>query len=172
MLFDLFGLRRSRCPRLDVDAIVRLSRDLAMKAIKPLVLALIGVTGAPRVTAAATPGGAAASAPAAEAQIAEGKRVYDANCAACHGMDARGDGPLAGSFDPAPADLVASGVHVSVRGLQVVISVPHYSSELLRERITGGNEPMPAWKDILTREQIDDLVLYVRSLIEKSDSEK
>lgn len=33
------------------------------------------------------------------------REVYLANCAACHGTEAKGDGPLAASLDPPPADL-------------------------------------------------------------------
>ena len=35
----------------------------------------------------------------------EGRALYLENCAQCHGPDGRGDGPWAGSYDPAPADL-------------------------------------------------------------------
>lgn len=35
----------------------------------------------------------------------EGRALFIENCAACHGVDARGNGPMAASLDPAPADL-------------------------------------------------------------------
>jgi len=39
------------------------------------------------------------------ARIAEGQALYRANgCAACHGRDGRGDGPLAPSLRPPPRD--------------------------------------------------------------------
>lgn len=34
-----------------------------------------------------------------------GKEIYDAQCAACHGAEGRGDGPLAQRLDRRPADL-------------------------------------------------------------------
>jgi mono/diheme cytochrome c family protein len=34
-----------------------------------------------------------------------GKREFESNCAACHGMQGRGDGPLAGIIDTRVADL-------------------------------------------------------------------
>src|SRR5215212_9425610 len=37
--------------------------------------------------------------------LARGASVYQANCASCHGSLGRGDGPLAGSLNPRPADL-------------------------------------------------------------------
>lgn len=36
---------------------------------------------------------------------AEGRALYAANCAQCHGAAGRGDGPWAGSYAPPPADL-------------------------------------------------------------------
>jgi mono/diheme cytochrome c family protein len=35
-----------------------------------------------------------------------GKQVYDLNCAACHGVRGRGDGPVAFAVKPPPRDLV------------------------------------------------------------------
>ncbi|WP_299351355.1 cytochrome c [uncultured Shimia sp.] len=35
----------------------------------------------------------------------EGERVYEANCEACHGSSGQGDGRLAATMNPAPADL-------------------------------------------------------------------
>jgi len=109
--------------------------------------------------------------PRAEAEsAARGKVVYDAYCAPCHGADGAGDGPLAADYDPPPTDLVAPGVHVSVRGIELVIATPHYSSRLIASRVTTGNREMPAWKDILSQQQIDDVVAYVRALIARHDA--
>jgi copper transport protein len=38
------------------------------------------------------------------ASIARGKEVYEQNCVTCHGPNGRGDGPLAASLRPRPAD--------------------------------------------------------------------
>jgi mono/diheme cytochrome c family protein len=42
---------------------------------------------------------------AATEKIDPGKREYDANCASCHGVTGRGDGPYAPALTKAPADL-------------------------------------------------------------------
>ncbi len=34
-----------------------------------------------------------------------GQQEFRANCAVCHGLDARGDGPMADLFDPKPSNL-------------------------------------------------------------------
>jgi len=36
----------------------------------------------------------------------EGGRLFEKNCIACHGSQGKGDGPLAGSLNPKPADLL------------------------------------------------------------------
>jgi mono/diheme cytochrome c family protein/uncharacterized membrane protein len=43
----------------------------------------------------------------ADSSIMHGARLFAANCAACHGADARGDGPAAKSLPEPPADLTA-----------------------------------------------------------------
>ncbi len=40
--------------------------------------------------------------------IADGARLYDRNCAACHGASGRGDGPAAASLDRKPSNLTAA----------------------------------------------------------------
>lgn len=40
-----------------------------------------------------------------DTRTASGKSLYERHCAACHGMDARGDGPVAASLKVAPPDL-------------------------------------------------------------------
>jgi mono/diheme cytochrome c family protein len=37
-----------------------------------------------------------------------GKQLFETNCTSCHGADAKGDGPIAASLDPKPADLAGS----------------------------------------------------------------
>jgi len=39
------------------------------------------------------------------APVDRGVEVFAQHCASCHGTEARGDGPLAASLDPAPVDL-------------------------------------------------------------------
>ncbi len=45
------------------------------------------------------------SAYASAQDIAEGKIQYQSSCAACHGMEAKGDGPVAKELKTRPADL-------------------------------------------------------------------
>ncbi|HTN66579.1 MAG TPA: FTR1 family protein [Burkholderiaceae bacterium] len=52
---------------------------------------------------------ALAVAPKQAPDLRVGARLYDANCAACHGTGGRGDGPLAQGMAPPPSDFHNSG---------------------------------------------------------------
>lgn len=91
--------------------------------------------------------------------LAMGKQIYSENCAKCHGVNAEGatnwhkrNGD--GTFPPPP--LNGSG------------HAWHHSTAVLTDMILNGSKPgegnMPAWKDKLSREQIDSVIQYFQSL--------
>jgi mono/diheme cytochrome c family protein len=90
--------------------------------------------------------------------ITKGEVIYEANCASCHGLAGKGDGPAGAALEPKPADLVTKQ---SERG-----------DGYLYWRISEGGmmEPfesmMPAWRGLLREEQIWQVVAYLRTLDE------
>jgi quinohemoprotein ethanol dehydrogenase len=78
-----------------------------------------------------------AAAAAGPADLANGKRVFQDTCVICHGEDGRG-----GHGGGAPLDAVAS--------LAAVL-----------ETVAAGRNSMPAFRDILSPEQIRDVASYV-----------
>jgi copper transport protein len=90
--------------------------------------------------------------PPDQASLAIGKRIYDAQCAACHGDTGRGDGPAATALRPPPADL------------RVHMAAGHTDGQLY-DWIANGfpGTAMPAWKDQLSDEQIWHAINYIRS---------
>lgn len=65
----------------------------------------------PAVTVDAYPTTYSASAVAYEASsVAEGARLFQQHCTACHGMNGQGNGPLAARLNPPPANLAAPHV--------------------------------------------------------------
>ena len=85
------------------------------------------------------------------AETAKGKTLYLQMCAACHGNTGKGDGAAAVALNPRPAD------HTSAK-------VQSESDGALFWKMTYGNPPMAAYKDILTEEQRWDLVDFIRTL--------
>ncbi len=86
--------------------------------------------------------------------IEAGKKLYQLQCATCHGTSGKGDG-MAGKFLPKkPGNFL----------------LPQFQKQTDGEifwKITHGRTPMPAFKDILTDEQRWQLVRYLRTFKSK-----
>jgi copper transport protein len=89
--------------------------------------------------------------------IKAGEALFSTNCVACHGPLGKGDGPLAVTINPRPADLsyhAIPGIH---------------TDEQLFEWITNGfpGSRMPAWKTVLSDTDRWNLVNFMRTLAPK-----
>lgn len=92
-------------------------------------------------------------------QIKRGEQVYLANCAGCHGPNGAGTPdwrkPNAdGKYPPPPLDGTAHAWH--------------HPTNVLKKTILQGTPPdlgsMPAWEGKLTDRQIDDVIVWIKSL--------
>ncbi len=83
-----------------------------------------------------------------------GKTIFEERCASCHGLQGRGNGPLAPFLSPHPASLISAGT--AVKSDQELLTV-----------IANGKPrtAMPAWNGLLTESQQRDVVAYIRTLI-------
>lgn len=86
--------------------------------------------------------------------IARGTQLYTNNCAACHGVNARGGGPLAGTTSVAPPPLAGTGSSLGSRTDGALFRV-------ISNGLSGG---MPAWAGKLSEREIWDVVNFLRSL--------
>jgi cytochrome c6 len=75
--------------------------------------------------------------------------VYKAKCASCHGADGKGDTP--------------AGKNMKVKDL-ASDDVQKQSDADLAGAIEKGKKPMPSYEGKLTKDQIDGLVKWVRTL--------
>jgi putative copper export protein/mono/diheme cytochrome c family protein len=88
--------------------------------------------------------------------IVHGSKLFAANCTACHGTDARGDGPAAKSLPIPPADLTAEHFWAHTDGeLYWYISHGFEAPE--------GGAAMPGFGTTLSNEAIWDLIDYLRA---------
>ena len=87
--------------------------------------------------------------------IAEGATVYTENCASCHGPSGQGDGEAGRALNPSPALLAH------------MIRMPMAVDEYLLWTISEGGEAlgtdMPAFKDVLTAEEIWKVIAFMRA---------
>ncbi len=91
--------------------------------------------------------------PADAASIARGAELFHINCTACHGEDAKGDGPVAPFLQKIkPADLTSPGVQFLSDGAIFMV-------------ITNGMPgAMPPLNENLTVRERWDVVNYIRTL--------
>ena len=96
---------------------------------------------------------------AAQAQdAAAGKEIYEQYCALCHGPEGKGDGSLSANLDPKPRNHT-DGAYMNT------LTDAHLLKVVGEGGAAAGLSPiMPAWKDILSAQQIQDVVAFVRTL--------
>ncbi|ETW96741.1 MAG: hypothetical protein ETSY1_25370 [Candidatus Entotheonella factor] len=94
-------------------------------------------------------------------RIQRGRRVYEQlQCGQCHGLEGRGNGPLASHLRDAWNRPIKPAAFV--RGIYKSGTMPE---DLLRTIWTGlAGTPMPAWSGAISIEEGWDLVYYIRSL--------
>jgi mono/diheme cytochrome c family protein len=102
---------------------------------------------------------------ASPATLAEGKRLYAANCAACHGESGAGDGQFA---DEMKASFEKTRDEHGIQPPTNFSNPEHLleaSPALLQGKILRGGmgTGMPMWGDIFTNQQTWDVVAYLYS---------
>jgi hypothetical protein len=80
--------------------------------------------------------------------LARGETLFRDNCTRCHGTYGFGDGPQAKDLRVPPP--------------QLRHAARHYNDGELFYIIRKGRDPMPAWKDILSEDQMWNLINYLR----------
>jgi mono/diheme cytochrome c family protein len=80
-----------------------------------------------------------------------GESVYRTYCVNCHGPKGHGDGPVADSLTPRPADLTTAMVQNKTEKELLMI---------IRNGKAGTS--MPSWKGELSDQHIQDVLAYVR----------
>lgn len=85
-------------------------------------------------------------------QVLAGFKLYDANCAACHGGPGVDRQPFASGMTPTPPYLVDAPRHWSAAELYVVVGGG--------VKMTG----MPAWELSMSKDQVWDVVAFLETM--------
>ncbi len=95
--------------------------------------------------------------PPSAASLARGREIFRQECAPCHGLGGRGDGPAAASLRPRPFDLTEH-------------AVAHHSDAELFRMLSGGvpGTAMPAFQTRLSHDDRWHVLNYVKSLAQAS----
>ena len=90
------------------------------------------------------------------ADVSHGKAMFAANCAVCHGEQGRGDGPASHAMAVKPDDIYKE------------LTNPFgFKAELIDSVLSGDNGQdgtMPAFRGVLTEQDIVDIFGYVASV--------
>lgn len=85
----------------------------------------------------------------------KGKAIYDRSCTICHGNNGEGDGILSKVYSLEPAN------HINAKQMDKT------SNNAMVKIVTNGGvgaSMMPGWKGILNKQEIEDVVSYIRLL--------
>jgi len=89
---------------------------------------------------------------------AEGRKLYQGNCASCHGENGKGDGVAAQSLPAKPADHTNGAVMNALTDKWLVDIISKGGGAV------GKSSFMPAWGSALDEKQVRDIVGYIRSI--------
>ena len=88
--------------------------------------------------------------------LVQGEKLYQGNCAACHGPQGWGDGPAGENLNPRPANIARFA------------RMPMASDAYLYWTISEGGTPvksaMPPFKNVLKEEEIWQIITYLRKM--------
>ncbi len=88
-----------------------------------------------------------------------GKKVYLKSCAACHGKRGNGKGPLGYVFKPRPTNFTNSNLMALKSDWELFLVVRDGAMKM------GLSHVMAPYKEILSEEQIKDVVFYIKHFL-------
>ncbi|MBT3264949.1 MAG: c-type cytochrome [Acidiferrobacteraceae bacterium] len=98
--------------------------------------------------------------PAGDAE--KGEEIYVQRCTLCHGEEGDGMGPAAERLNPPPRDFTMAQYKIRTTAFEEIVPV---DSDLVRMIHDGmPSTAMPGWGDVLTEQDINDLVAFLKTL--------
>src|SRR3990172_4033529 len=120
------------------------------------------------ITVALTLAGTQITRASPPAQAADGKAIYTQRCEVCHGAEGNGNGPAATNLDPKPRDFRRGWYKI-----RTTASGQLPTDEDLIRIIASGmpGTMMPAWKGVLTVEEITAVAQYLKGFARRFERE-
>ncbi len=87
--------------------------------------------------------------------VQRGEAVFKTNCILCHGIKGDGTGRAAKLYDPPPANLTRSNKNDDYKKMIIT-----YGGKAM-----GRSEFMPVWGEQLSKQEIEDVVQYLRTIL-------
>lgn len=139
---------------------MRIARLGARALVFVLIAVLAGAMAWFTQSRASAQRAASVAAAASAASVPSGKRVYDAHCVECHGIDGKGDGPAALTLVPHPRDFTSGRykLHSTETG-----SLPTDEDLLRAVRQGVFGTSMPGWSTVLSDADVRAVVAYIKT---------
>ena len=103
----------------------------------------------------------AGSAIAKPGTAAKGKEIYDKRCTWCHGDKGDGAGASKDRLNPPPRDFTSGNYKIKTSNFEDMVPNDDDVFRMIRDGMPG--TAMPNWGDILSEQDMWDLVAYVKS---------
>ena len=112
------------------------------------------------------------AAPAASGQgdKANGAGIYAKRCAGCHGEKGDGQGPGAKRLVPPPRDFTLGQYKIKTSSFDEIAAREDDLYRMIRDGMPG--TAMPGWKDVLSAQDIRDVLAYVVAFVELDKAKK
>lgn len=95
---------------------------------------------------------------------AKGAQVYAMRCAWCHGEKGDGQGPGAARLVPPPRDFTLGLYKIKTSGFEEIGAREEDLVRMIRDGMPG--TAMPGWKDLLSEQDIRDVIAHLASFVE------
>lgn len=104
----------------------------------------------------------------AAGNAAAGKKIFDTNCATCHGKNGKGDGPVGVALHPRPRNFVQAHFKYDTNGDGKVGTDADLTNVITNGAAKYGGSPLMApWGGTLSKQDIQNVIAYIRTFHKK-----
>jgi DMSO reductase family type II enzyme heme b subunit len=90
-----------------------------------------------------------------------GEQIYSKRCVMCHGEEGDGQGAVTERLNPPPRDFSSALYKIKTTGFDDIVPNDEDIIRMIRDGMPG--TAMPGWSDLLSKQDILDLVIYLKT---------